>query len=257
MAVLDDLARLDSAWHRIHPAAHLTLTLVLIALVSSVGRYDGIRLVPFLLYPVIIFAASPLPVRPVLARASLALPFVLGFGLAGLLTDRAPVLAYGIILPGGWISLATLILKTGLTVLAALLLVALTGIVKLSYALRLLRVPRLLVLQILLTYRYIAVLLEETMWTTQAYKLRAGGRPGIRLKDWGNVGGSLLLGTYDRARHVYWAMTLAGFNGDIHPGQTRRLAGRDYFYLAIWSLYFVLCRIGDIPGWLGRIGGSL
>jgi cobalt/nickel transport system permease protein len=255
-SLLDDLALIDSPLHRIHPAMHLACTIFFVLMVASFGRYDLVRLVPFILYPAVLFSASRIPARPIMKRAAIALPFVLGIGLANLFTDQTTVAIGRWMIRGGWASLATLILKTILTVLAALLLVALTGIVKLSHALRLFRVPRLLVLQFAMTYRYMAVLSDEAMLMSLAYKLRSGGRKGIQSRDWGAVGGSLLLRTFDRARHISQAMKLLGFNGDDHPGGINPPGTRDWTYLTAWILFFLLTRLFDIPALLGSLWGG-
>lgn len=73
----------------------------------------------------------------------------------------------------GWITFASILLKSLLTITAALILICTTGMDKLAAGLRMLKVPRLFVLQLLLTYRYISVLIEEVSRSIRAYKLRA------------------------------------------------------------------------------------
>ena len=84
-------------------------------------------------------------------------------------------------------------LKGILTVFASYILIATTSIGKICHALRLLHVPKILVTEILLIYRYITVLLDEVRKMTQAYELRAPGRRGIAFREWGSFAGLLLL----------------------------------------------------------------
>ncbi|GAA6410214.1 ABC transporter ATP-binding protein [Blautia hominis] len=108
----------------------------------------------------------------------------------------------------------TLMMKGVFTVLASYLLIATTSIEKLCYVFRLLHIPKILVTQILLTYRYITVLLGEVNRITQAYSLRAPKQKGVHFKVWGSLSGQLLLRSMDRATMVYESMTLRGYNGE-------------------------------------------
>jgi cobalt/nickel transport system permease protein len=230
----------------------LLCTLIFIGVVTSYGRYEVVRLIPFMLYPAIVFSAAQLPARA-FKSVWVVLPVILCIGLAGLFFDNSVVNVGGREFPGGAISLVSLLLKCVLTVTAALLMIATTGITKLSYAMRMLKLPRLLVLQFTLTYRYISVLSEEAAQMSLAYRLRACGRKGIQIREWGPLTGLLLLRTFERAQNVYRAMSLRGFDGDYHPGGTMRLGAKDAAYLLGWMLYFAAARAFDIPALLGSI----
>ena len=153
----------------------------------------------------------------------------------------------------GWETFASIALKSALTVAIALLLVATTGMEGIASALRQLRVPRVFVLQLTMTYRYLSVLAAEVTRTTRAYGMRSAGRRGIAPAAWGPLGGQVLLRTFDRAERVYQAMRLRGFDGDPHAGgPPRRLAARDVTFVLGWVAWFALARFVDLPGLLGR-----
>lgn len=117
-------------------------------------------------------------------------------------------------------------------------------------------VPKAFVLQLLLTYRYISVLIEEVYRMQRAYALRAPGQRGIHYKAWGSFAGQLLLRTFDRAQRVYQAMNLRGFQGEYHSGKLQGFTGGDLTYVLLWSLFFILGRIYNIPLLLGALFGG-
>ena len=135
----------------------------------------------------------------------------------------------------------------------SLLLVATTGMDKLAFALRMLKIPKIFVLQLLLTYRYISVLLEEVYKMQRAYSLRAPGHKGIHRHVWGSFAGRLILRTFDRAQRIYQSMNLRGFNGEYNTGTVPNIALKDVVYMAGWSLFFVIARIFNIPNLLGTL----
>jgi cobalt/nickel transport system permease protein len=110
-----------------------------------------------------------------------------------------------------------------------------------------LKVPKIFVLQLLLTYRYISVLIEELSRMMRAYTLRAPEQKGIHRSVWGSFAGQLILRTYDRAQRVYTAMSLRGFLGEYHTGKIPKLGVMDFTYLAGWISFFVIARIFNIP----------
>jgi cobalt/nickel transport system permease protein len=253
MRHMDDLARRESFIHSIHPLIKLIITVVFIAVVMSFGRYETARLLPFFLYPVIIIAVADLPKAPIFKRILVVEPFIIGIGILNPLFDSQTFDIGGIVLSRGWITFGSIIIKSLLTVTAALLLIATIGMDRLAGALRMLRVPRLFVLQLLLTYRYISVLTEEVGRMLRAYSLRAPQQKGIHRKAWASFAGQLLIRTFDRAQRVYNAMCIRGFTGEYNTGGVSKMKFRDYIYLVCWTLFFAAVRVFDLPELIGSI----
>ncbi|HWQ73391.1 MAG TPA: cobalt ECF transporter T component CbiQ [Desulfitobacteriaceae bacterium] len=251
MRLLENLSRKKTAIHQLHPLVKLLTTVGYITVVVSFGRSEISGLLPFFLYPLLVFILAELPVKPLLMRLLLVEPFIIGIGILNPLFDRQIYWLGGIAISRGWITFSSLFIKCGLTVTAALLLIATTGMDGLAKALRMLKLPRLFVLQLLLTYRYIAVLMEEVILILRAYHLRAPRQKGIHRSAWGSLAGQLILRTYDRAQRVYEAMCLRGFTGDYYVKEDKGIRYRDLLYLAGWAVFFTVARIFNISILLG------
>ena len=167
--------------------------------------------------------------------------------------DKTPMNVAGIIINSGWITFLSLSIKILLTVVVSILLIATTGMENLACALRMIKVPKIFVMQILLTYRYISVLVEEASRMMKAYYLRAPGQKGVKMKDLGSFIGQMLLRTYDRAQRVYEAMKLRGFNGEYNSTASLKIKLSDYLYLTIWCLFFIVARNFNIPILIGNL----
>ena len=253
MRLLDDLASRETVVHRIHPLIKLLTTGVYLTVVVSFDRYEIIGLLPLLFFPVLVLTLAELPLRPILKRMLLAAPFVIGIGILNPVFDQQVIVVGGMSLSRGWITFFSVFLKCLLTVSAALLLIATTGMDRLASALRMLKIPRLFVLQLLLTYRYISVLMEEVSLIWMAYSIRAPQQKGIQRKVWGPLIGQLILRTFERAQRVYQAMCLRGFTGEYNTGGHIRITVLDAAYLVGWSLFFILARIYNIPMLIGSL----
>ena len=177
LRALENLSAGETAAHNLHPLAKILSTAVFIVAVASFGRYDFTRLAPYLFYPFVMAAIAGLPYRLLLPRMLVALPFCLFAGISNVVLDRgAAFVVGGVTVSFGVISLATILLKMYLCVMAALILVALTPFTDLTAQMRRLRIPAVFVTVFEMTFRYIGVLFEEAYSMATAYKLRSGGK---------------------------------------------------------------------------------
>lgn len=240
---LENLSAGKTAIHRMHPFAKLISAFVFIVFVASFGRYDFTRLAPYLFYPFIMMALAELPYKLLLSRVLIALPFCLFAGVSNVFFDRAAAFtAFGIVVSAGVLSLATILLKMYLCVMAALLLVATTPLTELMAQLRRLRVPMVFVMVFEMTFRYIGVLLEEARSMATAYKLRSGDKKALEMKHMGPFVGQLMLRGFDRAERVHGAMRCRGFSLKHIPPARRRIGMSDVIALLAVCLPAALLR---------------
>ena len=197
---MDMLAAQDSVIHRIHPLCKLIVTLVYILEVVSFSKYDLSGLAVMVLYPVVCFQLAGIRVSLCFYKLRVVLPLVCAVGLVNPFFDRTPMLQLGsILISGGVISMITLMLKGIFSLMTPFLLIATTPVDALCGALRKIHIPDILVTLLLLTYRYVGVMLEEVSIMTEAYALRAPGQKGIHFSACGSFLGQLLLRSMDRA----------------------------------------------------------
>lgn len=244
LSSLEELSQKDTVIHRINPLIKFIVTIVYIAVVVSYGRFDVSGVLPCVLFPVVIIALGDIPVKVILKRLVYVLPFILLMGVFNIFTDRT---IWGIMV------FLSLTVKGILTVTAALLMIATTGMDSIAAALRMVGVPKVFVVQLMLTYRYIHILLEEAGVMIKAYTLRAPGQKGIHISAWGSFAGQLLLRTFDRAEGIYNAMKLRGFNGEFLNGKSTLPLLTDYLFMIFWFSYLFGVRFINIPALINRL----
>ena len=251
---MDALAAGDSPIHALCPLAKLFATIAYIVIVVSFGKYDLAGLVPMVLWPVLLFQLSGIPVRTCFHKLRFVLPLVLAVGLFNPLFDRTPYLTLGsVTISGGVVSMVTLMLKGTFCLMASFLLMATTRIDALCAALRKLHVPGMLLTLLLLTYRYVGVMTEEVAIMTDAYKLRAPGQKGVHYTAWGSFLGQLLLRSMDRAEELYAAMRLRGFHDHFHYAEAAPCTAKDAAYLIVCVAVFLLLRFVNVAALLGSL----
>jgi cobalt/nickel transport system permease protein len=260
---LERLAAGNSPIHVLHPAAKGIVSLTFIIVVVSVPSANLSALVPFLFYPVLVASVSGTPWKPLFTRLLPVLPFVLFFGLSNLALMREPAFTINAVLTvsEGMVFFAAILLKTTLTVFAVFLLIATTMFYEIAECITAPPAFRVLGLQIILTMRYIATLLDEAeaMWT--AYTLRSPGARAVRMKDMGAFMGQLLLRSFDRAERVFCAMKCRGFSG-VYRGVPRKrftqnMAGMftpvDLAYVVLNLAIFGILRLYNVSMLLGKL----
>lgn len=245
---LEEQAAASSGLNRYSPLGKLLLTMGYVAVTVSFGRCDLSGLCGMVVYPVALFILYEIPFGQCLKRIRLILPLLVIMGILNPVFDRTPLYRInGFLITGGMVSMATLMIKGLLSVLAVYLLIISTSIWKICAALRSLHVPQMLVTVILLIYRYLSVLLEEAGRITQAYSLRAPGQKGIHFKVWGSLLGQLLLRSMDRAADIYDSMCVRGFENNggrdafAFASQTS-LRPKDWLWTLGWGAGFVFLR---------------
>ncbi len=253
---LDQLAMKDSPVHRLHPMAKLIATFAYVAIVLSFSSENISGLVPFVFYPVIMMSLSGTPYRPLLVRILVALPFSLMGGISNLLLSQGTAFFIGsLAVSHGMVSFVSIMLKTLLTVLAVLILSATTSFVEISDQLIMLRLPKIMCMQLTMTYRYLSILISEAGSMYTAYSLRAPNLTGIRMKDMGSFLGQLILRSFDRAERVYVAMKCRGFQGAYFGKRRSGFGLVDWMYAILSICSFVFLRYFNISLFFGGLVG--
>lgn len=227
---LDPYRRRNSPVHRFDPRLKLVLTVVFILTTTllPVGAWPVYIILFALVFSTVVL--SDLGSLYVLKRSALALPFVLAalpliLTVPGRTIFDLPMGPWTIspTYPGfeRFISIA---IKSWLSVQAAIILAASTPFPDLLVAMRSVGVPRLLVSIFGLMWRYLFVLVDETIRLLRARAARSGqsDRPGIktggrvawRARVTGGMAGNLFLRAFERSDRIYMAMVSRGYDGE-------------------------------------------
>jgi len=131
----------------------------------------------------------------------------------------------------GVVITAQITLKSNAILLTLIALVATMTTVTLGHALNALRLPDKLVHLLLMTYRYLFVLEQESQRLIRAAKIR-GFKPGTSIhayKTYAYLVGMLFVKASERATRVYQAMKCRGFNGRFYCLRDFAVTGSDRF----------------------------
>jgi cobalt/nickel transport system permease protein len=253
LGILDLLSYKDTAIHRLDPRTKVIVALAFIITIVSFPKYEISGLIPFFLFPVVVFALGDIPVWIILKKTLLVSVFAVFIGLFNPLLDTKVVFYFGgFPVTGGWISFFSISLKFILTMSAVLLLISTTSFPGISCALGKLGVPTIFIAQLLFLYRYLFVLLEEMMRMARARDVRSFGREGHGIRVFIHIIGTLFIRTMERAERIYHAMLSRGFSGNMPSIGIYRFAPSDVFCLAITAAILILFRIFPLVNYIGR-----
>lgn len=250
---MDELSARSSCIHGLNSLVKFAITVFYILMVVSYDKYELNRLLVMVIYPAIMFNLSGTSVITFFRKLRYVLPLVMAVGIINPFIDKTPVMNIGTtVITGGVISMITLMLKGVFCLMASYVLVATTRFDLLAASLRKIHVPSVIVTLMLLTYRYISVMMDEVSVMTTAYKLRAPGQKGIHYSAWGSFLGQLLLRSMDRAEELYHSMLLRGFNGNFAYTDKEDFGAGDLVYITLTVSFAVLLKLYDVATILGN-----
>jgi len=214
----------------------LTCATVLALGLLPPGAWVGVLAIAALIWWAVLQARVGL--GTILRRAFVALPFALAAVTLVFTKPGAPLFELplgGLRLTAtdaGLVAFASVVVKSWLSVQAALLLTATTHFTDLLHALRALRLPAVLVAILAFAYRYLFVMVDEAQRMLRARECRSAelpGRPGGRNPGWraavvGQMVGTLFLRSYERSERIYVAMLSRGFSGELRALRSRPLS---------------------------------
>lgn len=219
---IDELGDKYTMIHKIDSSIKIIVTIIYVIKVLSIKQFIISDITSIVLYPLILFKFGKVPVKFILKKVLFILPLILGLSVINLIIDFSYSEIYFSVL---------LIFKCIFTLIGALLLMVTTGINNLAFGLKKLKIPNILIMQILMLHRYIILMMEECYRVKSAYELRTLGEKSMTMKDYGRIIGQMLLKTIDRSEKVYEAMKLRGFDGDLYINSNKKVGFIDFLYL--------------------------
>lgn len=251
--VLDQYRHAESPVHRLDPRVKLVaaLAFILACALTPDGAWLAFAALGLLWLAVTLVADVSVPL--LLRRGLVALPFALAavtvlFSIGGnaLVTIPLPFSKVDLVITdNGVIRFFTIMLKSWLSVLMALLLSATTTFPDIMRAMRGIGIPKVLVGIIAFMYRYTFVLADEVLRLRRAREARmatgpaghkSGGTLVWRAKVVGGMVGSLFVRSLDRSDRVYNAMVSRGYAGELLWLDKPAL----HFGDAAWATVFVV-----------------
>lgn len=240
---------------RLDPRVKVAALLGFVVLASFLHRWPALL---GLGATVLLFAAlSDIPLKLLLKRAGAAVAFfggIIALPTALNVVTPGPVLwmlsrePYLAVTGPGLAASGLLVLRMGVAVSCVLLLVLTTRWHDLLRGLCALCVPRIFVVVLAMTYRYLALLLQSAEEVFIARRSRTVGRAtgGQNRRFLGGVIGALFGKSLALTEEVHAAMLSRGWTGEVRALQPLRLRAADLIWLAAMGMIAALAIGGEL-----------
>ena len=203
---LDKYSNLNSLIHKLDPRVKILSFFLYILFVISTSPLNFFQFAIFLVIIFIVIFISHVPVIYILKKSIVIIPYVI------LVAVFIPFIKKS----NGLLILWNITIKSFLSILSMIILSSTTKFPILLKGLEALHFPKILIILLSFMYRYIFILIDETMRMYRAWCGRYfGGEYKRQVKIFGNIIGVLFIRTYERAERIYQNMTARGFNGKI------------------------------------------
>lgn len=247
----------DSHLHRLDPRVKVAVTVLFI--LSNALLPDGAWAAFGLSWIVLLWAnhLSRLGVDFTFKRSFIALPFALA-AVSAIFSPLGEPLAEWTLGPFtliptdfGLVKFGSILLRSWLSVQAAILLVATTRFPDMIHAFEHLHVPAVLTTIVSFLYRYLFVLTDEVMRLLRARQSRSATVAGLksgrnvvwRARVTGNMAGQLFLRSYERSDRIYNAMLSRGYTGQLRTLNPHVMGSSDWTFAALSLIIILLLQL--------------
>ncbi len=254
LGYLDTISYRDTFVHRLDSRVKLIVSFIFVVTVVSMPKYEISSLIPFFIYPFFLIVMGDIPFRVIAKKVLFISPLAIFVGIFNPLIDTNEWgIIYGISVTYGFLSFLSIIIKFILTTSTLLLLIASTSFPGICYSLERLKMPQIFVIQLLFMYRYLFVLLEESLRMIRARESRSFGKRGRDIKTFIRLISVLLIRTLERAERIYYAMLSRGFRGEIKVNRRLKLKASDIVFASAFISLFLIFRHYDIVNSIGLL----
>jgi cobalt/nickel transport system permease protein len=236
----EENARRDGLLQRRDPRAKIACFLALI-IATAISRHWQV-LIPLYLIPLTGAALSRIDMDLYLKRVWLGLPLFSGIVIFPSIffvgSEPLFTIPFGIfdltVHKDGLAAAAIFVLRVGVSVSLAILLILTTKWADILKSLRVLKVPSVFVLVLAMTYRYVFLLLHTANGMFQARKSRIIARTSGKEQRWWVVStiGVLMNRSFRMSEEVYNAMLARGFTNEIRTLTDYRMKVTDWGLMA-------------------------
>ncbi len=248
----------DSLIHRLDARTKFLFVLLFIFVVVSSPSGSWFA---FAIYFVVIsglILASNLPIGHVLKRSLVIVPFVIIIAIfVPFFREGEIVYSFQVgtvhvnITYEGILVLETILIKAWLSILSLVWLTSVTKFMSLLRGLRRMHFPGVLVMIISFMYRYLFVIVDETLRMKQARDCRSFGEKRLRqLRSVGSIIGTLFIRSYERSERVYFAMAARGYDGETRTLDSTMLKKADVVFGV--CLYLLVISVAVCNIWVIR-----
>jgi cobalt/nickel transport system permease protein len=239
----------SSLIHRLDPRIKLIATVLFIVVATLLPYGAWVSYTLLFCGTLAISRLSGLGLTFAFKRSFIVLPFALAAITLPFTVPGQPIAQIGGLTMSveGSVRFLSILLKSWISVQAAILMTVTTPFPDLLWGLRALHLPRTLISIIGFMYRYLFVLSDEALRLRRARAARSaigagrgGGSLRWRARVTGGLVGNLALRAFERSERVYAAMQARGFQGEIKTLAPPALTESDRLALVGWVTFLAM-----------------
>lgn len=211
LTVFEELAGRDILLNNISPVIKIIVAAVFIVLLISIGKYDIAHSLLITSFICFLLPISPVKIKSILKMLFYLSPFILLLIGFNPLFDEKIIRIGDYNVPGGYVSAVTTLLKFVNTTIISILIVSSTSFYKLASSFRFFRIPKYLVIQFMVMYRFIFIFLYDIIQSIQAVQSRGFSSGKISWRNMKAIISAFFVKSVLRGEEVYNSMLSRGF----------------------------------------------
>jgi len=246
---IDKFAYQDSPAHRLDARIKFLAMVLFTALVISLPPHSIVIISLYAIGPFSILVIGKIPLRFVFKHIIAISPFIIVLALSCPFYDRAVIsVSFGPLswqITQGWLRCFNILAKFSVTMMCIIGLVSTTRFTDLLAGLGKLGMPRIIIAQLGLLYRYIFVVIDKAQHMLVSRKARSLHYLGFRneIKTASAMIGSLFIRSINTAENISISMQGRGFEQKWRSLSQNHIGKSEYFFIAITFIYVLVLEI--------------
>ncbi len=212
LTAFEELAESNFPLNRVSPVVKIIIAAIFIVLTISVKKYDIFHALLLTSFTCFLVAIAPVKVTSILKMLLYLSPFVLMLVIFNPVYDKSVIRIAGYQVYGGYVSAFTTVLKFINTATVSVLIVSSTKFIHIASSLRFLRMPKFLIIQFMVMYRFIFIFLYDIIQSIQAINSRGLQSTTFSWHNMKAIVSAFFVKSVLRGEEVYNAMLSRGFD---------------------------------------------
>lgn len=237
LTAFEELAESTFPLNLVSPVVKIIVAVVFVVLTISVDKYDIIHSLLLTSFTCFLIAIAPLKVTSILKMLLYLSPFVLLLVVFNPVYDKSIIKIAGYQVHGGYVSAFTTVLKFINTTTVSVLIISSTKFNHIASSLRFFRMPKFLVIQFMVMYRFIFIFLYDIIQSLQAVKSRGFHSGKFSWRNMKAIVSTFFVKSVFRGEEVYNSMLSRGFEIKNFKMDNRAKAGDVFF--GFCSLFYI------------------
>lgn len=242
LITFDTLSDANSFLNKISPFAKVIVFIFFLISLISLNKYNLTKTILLTSFVIALIYTSPIKFTTAIKFSLVLSPIIFFFVIFNPIFDTNKILFMEHKINAGYISAITTLIKFFNTTTISILIVSSTKFFELTSALYMLKIPKFIILQLVIMYRFLFLFISDIINTIESIKSRSYTKDSIKWSDLKGIFTTFFVRAIYKSEDVYISMLSRGFKPEKFY-QELDFNIKDFLFIMVSVIYITLIRL--------------